>query len=403
MNVWENCYSDKVRNLRPSPIREILNVVRQPGMISFAGGMPAPEVFPVEEFFVDEALLRAQGGEVLQYGTTEGDPRLREFVAKWQEKRLGRVVGLDEMLLTTGSQQVLDLVGWALIDKGDVVIVEDPTYLSALSVFANHGAEFFSVPMDGEGMMVDKLPEVVERVRASGRQPKLIYTIANFQNPAGATMALSRRERLAEVSAGCSLPVLEDDPYGYVRYDGEHLPSVFAFDKTGNVMYSGSFSKILSPGTRVGWVSGNACIIRQLAIFKQFTDICSSPITQAMVYEYCKNGYLDSHLPKIIENYRVKRDAMQKSLEKHLAPLGVTWVKPEGGFFFWLDFGGVDADLLARKALEKKVAFIPAAPFCVDKRSAKRHGRLNFTYSKPNVIDEGILRLAGGIRELRGL
>lgn len=400
-NAWENNYSSKVKNLRPSPIREILDVVRQPGMISFAGGMPAPEIFPVNEFFMDESVLKAQGKEVLQYGTTEGDPRLRQFLAEWQAPRLGGVVGDKEMILTTGSQQVLDLVGWALIDPGDIIITEDPTYLSALSVFTNHGAQYETVPMDGEGMIVDLLPEKIEKVRAEGKSPKFIYTIVNFQNPAGATMTVERRKKLAAISEEYGVPILEDDPYGYVRYDGEHLPSVFSFDKACNTIYAGSFSKILSPGTRIGWVSGDAGILRQLAIFKQFVDICSSPITQALVYEYCKNGFLDSHLPTIIDNYRVKRDAMQESLEKHLTPLGVTWVKPEGGFFYWLDFGGVDSGELARRALDKKVAFIPGEPFCVDKSIAKKFGRVNFTYAAPDVIDDGISRLADAIREMK--
>ncbi len=401
-NVWQNKLSNKAKNVRPSPIREILDVVRQPGMISFAGGMPAPEIFPVDKFFADSAFLKAQGKEILQYGTTEGDPRLREFVAKWQAPRLGRVVEKNEILLTTGSQQVLDLIAWALIDPGDTVIVEDPTYLSAISVFSNHGAQYATVPMDGEGMIVSKLPEIIEGLQAHGKTPKFIYTIVNFQNPAGATLSVERRKELAAVSEKYGVPILEDDPYGYVRYDGEHLPSIFSFDKAGNTIYSGSFSKILSPGTRIGWASGNAEIIRQMAIFKQFTDICSSSVTQALVYEYCANGYLDEHLPVIIENYRVKRDAMQASMERHLAPLGVTWVKPEGGFFFWPDFGGVDVTVLARKALEKKVAFIPAEPFCIDRASATRNGRLNFTYSQPEVIEDGVSRLATAIKELKG-
>ena len=401
-DVWQNKLSNKAKNVRPSPIREILDVVRQPGMISFAGGMPAPEIFPVDKFFADSAFLKAQGKEILQYGTTEGDPRLREFVAKWQAPRLGRVVEKNEILLTTGSQQVLDLIAWALIDPGDTVIVEDPTYLSAISVFSNHGAQYATVPMDGEGMIVSKLPEIIEGLQAHGKAPKFIYTIVNFQNPAGATLTVERRKELAAVSEKYGVPILEDDPYGYVRYDGEHLPSIFSFDKAGNTIYSGSFSKILSPGTRIGWASGNAEIIRQMAIFKQFTDICSSSVTQALVHEYCANGYLDEHLPVIIENYRVKRDAMQASMERHLAPLGVTWVKPEGGFFFWPDFGGVDVTVLARKALEKKVAFIPAEPFCIDRASATRNGRLNFTYSQPEVIEDGVSRLATAIKELKG-
>lgn len=400
-SIWENSYSKKAKNLRPSPIREILNVVRQPGMISFAGGMPAPEIFPVDSFFMDSSLLKAQGADVMQYGTTEGDPRLRRFIAEWQAARLGRIVMDDEIILTTGSQQALDLLGWALIDEGDTVIVEDPTYLSALSVFVNHGANLAPVPLDDEGLMTDHLPEVIERLKREGRGPKFIYAIVNFQNPSGATMPVARRRILAEISERYGVPVIEDDPYGYIRYDGEHLPSVFSFHSSGGVVYCSSFSKILSPGARIGWVSGEPGIIRQLAVFKQFADLCSSPITQAMTYEYCKNGCLDSHLPVIIDNYRVKRDAMEESMRCHLSPLGVTWTKPEGGFFFWLDFGGVNSSELAKRALDKKVAFIPSRPFSVDKANADRYGRVNFTYSPPGIIEDGTLRLAEAVREMK--
>lgn len=400
-NAWESNYSAKIKNLRPSPIREILSVVKQPGMISFAGGMPAPEIFPVDEFFANDAIMRSQGQEIMQYGTTEGDPRLRRFLAEWQEPRLGRAVNDKEIILTTGSQQALDLLGWAMIDAGDIVITEDPTYLSALSVFVNHGASFAGIPMDEHGMIVSRIPGTIEKLRSDGKSPKFIYTIANFQNPGGATMSIERRKELAEVSEKYKVPVFEDDPYGYVRFDGEHLPSIFSFDKAGNVMYGGSFSKILSPGTRIGWVCGSANIVRQMAIFKQFTDLCSSPVTQAMAFEYCKNGSLDSHLPVIIGNYRVKRDAMQRSLEKYLSPLGVSWVKPEGGFFYWLDFGGINSSELARRALDKQVAFIPGEPFCVNKATGERYGRVNYTFSKPDVIEEGVRRLAKAITELK--
>jgi 2-aminoadipate transaminase len=370
-------------------------------MISFAGGMPAPEIFPVDSFFVDSSLLKAQGADVMQYGTTEGDLRLRRFIAEWQAARLGRIVGDDEIILTTGSQQALDLLGWALIDEGDTVIVEDPTYLSALSVFVNHGANLAPVPLDGEGLMTDHLPGVIERLKLEGQRLKLIYTIVNFQNPSGATMQVARRRKLAEISERYGVPVIEDDPYGYIRYDGEHLPSIFSFHGSGGVVYCSSFSKVLSPGTRIGWALGESGIIRQLAVFKQFADLCSSPITQTMTYEYCKNGYLDAHLPVIINNYRVKRGAMEESMMRHLSPLGVTWAKPEGGFFFWLDFGGIDSSELARRALDKKVAFIPSRPFRVDKANADGHGRVNFTYSSPDIIEEGTLRLAEAGREMK--
>ncbi len=402
-NVWENCLSAVAKNTRPSPVREILKVITQEGMISFAGGMPAPEVFPVEEFYEGASVLRDKGRTVLQYGITEGDPDLRNFLASWSAKRMGRTAAADEIILTTGSQQAIDLIAWSLIDPGDVIITEDPTYLAALSAFSNHGATFESVPMDSDGMITDELPALINKIRSSGRKPKLIYTVVNFQNPSGVCLSVERRKRLAEISSDMGVPVFEDDPYGYLRYDGEHLPSVYSFDPEGAVIYAGSFSKILSPATRIGWIIGNKRIIRQLTVFKQSTDICSSPITHSLAYEYCRKGYLDSHLPKILKNYAVKRDAMQKSFETHLYPLGVKWVKPAGGFFFWLDFGkNADTRKLAVKALEKKVAFIPAEPFCVNTENAGRYGRFNFSYSDPETIEKGAVRLAETIKDTGG-
>lgn len=398
---WQKNFSAAARKTRPSPVRELLKVIKQPGMISFAGGMPAPEVFPIEQFAEGSEKLVSEGTSLLQYGTTEGYDPLRTFLAQWTAPRLGREVALEEMLLTTGSQQVLDLFAWAMIDPGDVVIVEDPSYMAALTAFYNHGADFASVPVDGGGMVVSELPALIERLRKEGKRPKFIYTIVNFQNPAGSTMTTDRRKELAAIAERYELTVFEDDPYGYVRFDGDHLPSIFSFDKAGNTIYAGSFSKILSPGVRVGWVSGPEKIIRQMAVFKQAVDLCSSPITQVLTYEYCRKGYLDAHLPNIVENYRKKRDAMEESFRKHLAPQGITWVKPEGGFFYWLNTGGIDSGELARKALEKKVAILPGAPFCVNPEAGVHAARVNYTYSQPDVIEEGVKRLAEAIQEMK--
>lgn len=398
---WKELFSSAARKTRPSPVRELLKVIKQPGMISFAGGMPAPEVFPIDQFAEGSEKLVSDGTSLLQYGTTEGFEPLRTFLAKWTAPRMGREVELDEILLTTGSQQVLDLFAWAMIDPGDVAIVEDPSYMAALTAFYNHGADFASVPVDGEGMVVSELPALIERLRKEGKKPKFIYTIVNFQNPAGATMTVERRRELAAIAERYGLAIFEDDPYGYVRFDGEHLPSIFSFDKAGNTIYAGSFSKILSPGVRIGWVSGPKDIIRQMAVFKQAVDLCSSPITQVLTYEYCRKGYLDSHLPNIIKDYRVKRDAMEESFRKHLAPQGITWVKPEGGFFYWLNTGNIDSGELARKALEKKVAILPGAPFCVNPAAGVHAARVNYTYSKPDVIEEGVSRLAQAIQEMK--
>ena len=398
---WKNNFSEAARKTRPSPVRELLKVIKQPGMISFAGGMPAPEVFPIDQFAEGSEKLVSDGTSLLQYGTTEGFEPLRTFLSKWTAPRMGREVELDEILLTTGSQQVLDLFAWAMIDPGDVAIVEDPSYMAALTAFYNHGADFASVPVDGEGMVVSELPALIERLRKEGKKPKFIYTIVNFQNPAGATMTVDRRRELAAIADRYGLVIFEDDPYGYVRFDGEHLPSIFSFDKAGNTIYAGSFSKILSPGVRIGWVSGPKDIIRQMAVFKQAVDLCSSPITQVLTYEYCRKGYLDSHLPNIIKDYRVKRDAMEESFRKHLAPQGITWVKPEGGFFYWLNTGNIDSGELAKKALEKKVAILPGAPFCINPEAGIHAARINYTFSKPDVIEEGVSRLAQAIQEMK--
>ena len=398
---WKNNFSEAARKTRPSPVRELLKVIKQPGMISFAGGMPAPEVFPIDQFAEGSEKLVSEGTTLLQYGTTEGFEPLRTFLARWTAPRMGREVELDEILLTAGSQQVLDLFAWAMIDPGDIAIVEDPSYMAALTAFYNHGADFASVPVDGEGMVVSKLPALIERLRKEGKKPKFIYTIVNFQNPAGATMTVERRRELAAIADRYGLVIFEDDPYGYVRFDGEHLPSIFSFDKAGNTIYAGSFSKILSPGVRIGWVSGPKDIVRQMAVFKQAVDLCSSPITQALTYEYCRKGYLDSHLPNIVKNYRGKRDAMEESFRKHLAPQGITWVKPEGGFFYWLNTGNIDSGELARKALEKKVAILPGAPFCVNPAAGVHAARVNYTYSQPDVIEEGVSRLAQAIQEMK--
>ncbi len=398
--IWQENFSSIAKNNRPSPIREMLALIKKPEMISFAGGMPAPEIFPVDKFYEGAHILKDDGQNLLQYGTTEGYPPLKEFLASWTAPRMGRKVSGQEMLITTGSQQALDLFAWSLLDEGDYVITEDPTYLAALTVFFNHGGKFLSVPMDRDGMQVELLPDIIRKARSEGKKVKFIYTIVNFQNPAGSTMSLERRKRLVEISKEFGIPICEDDPYGYVRFDGEHLPSIFSFHDEGGVVYAGSFSKILSPGTRVGWITGPKEIIRNLTVFKQATDLCSSTITQALVAEYCMKGHLEAHLPVIIDNYRIKRDAMEKSFEKHLAPLGVTWVKPDGGFFYWLNFPGVDTNKLFERSVEKNVAFVPGGPFCPSQGTGIHNARLCYTFPSPETIEEGVRRLAEAVNEL---
>ena len=396
--VWESNFSNKALNVRPSPIREMLSVVRQPGMISFAGGMPAPDVFPVKEFHEGTEVFLRDGPSLLQYGTTEGFTPLKEFLSEWTAPRMGRRVSTDEMLLTSGSQQVLDLMGWAMIDPGDYIITEDPSYLAALTAFHNHGSRFIGIPTDAEGMVVEMLPEKIEKARSKGKKIKFIYTIVNFQNPAGCTLSLERRKKLVEISNKYGSP------------SSRMTPTVmFVLTATTFLPYSPltrrwrDLRRLLledpGPGTRIGWCSGSSDIIRKLTVFKQATDLCSSPISQALIYEYCKKGYLDGHLPKIIADYRTKRDAMEDSFEKYLPLDEVSWVKPEGGFFYWIDMPNIDAEVLFKKAIEKKVAFVIGAPFFAN-GGGEHNARINYTYSTPDDIEEGVKRLGEAMREM---
>ena len=398
----DEMFSTCAHNLRPSAVRELLKVIKQPNMISFAGGMPAPTIFPVEKFAEGAHLLKDEATNLLQYATTEGDIPLREALIKFMAPRLGREVALNEILITTGSQQALDLFSWTMFDKDDVIITEDPTYMAALNTFSNHGAKAVGVPCDGDGMLMDELVATIRRLQAEGKKIKAIYTIVNFQNPGGMTMSVERRQQLSDIADEYGIPIFEDDPYGFVRYEGEHLPSIFSFNKNNNVLYAGSFSKILAPGARIGWVIGPENIIRKMTVFKQSTDLCSSSIDQALVREYCQKGYLEQHLPVICATYKERRDAMQKAMEEHLAPLGCTWVKPQGGFFFWLNFGqGVDCQEVARVCLEKKVAFVVGTAFCVNPETGRNYARINFTYSEPDVLEEGVRRMAQALKELK--
>jgi 2-aminoadipate transaminase len=285
------------------------------------------------------------------------------------------------------------------VDKGDFVITESPTFLGTTIDMYNHGANFICIPCDSDGMIVDKIPEEVERVRAGGHKVKYIYTIANFQNPLGCTMSLARRKKLVEIAQHHNLLILEDDPYGYVRFEGEAMPSLFSLDDKGIVVYAGSFSKILAPGTRVGWCVGNAEIIRKMTVFKQGVDTSTSIVSQAIVYEYCRKGYLDQFLPKIINHYRKKRDDMETALQKYLPKGEVNYNKPSGGFFYWLSTPSIKTDDLFDRAIEKKVAFVKGEPFFPN-GGGDHEFRMCYTFASPEQTYEGIKRLGEAMEEL---
>ncbi|AER66546.1 putative transcriptional regulator, GntR family [Thermovirga lienii DSM 17291] len=398
-NFLESLYSQATFNLKPSPIREMLHLIRRPGMISFAGGMPDPEIFPVEQFKEAAGILDREGKDVLQYGTTEGYLPLKEFLAEWTAPKMGRKLATDEILITTGSTQIVDLLSWVLIDKGDWVICEEPTFLGATLTMRNHGASFLTVPCDENGMKVDMIPEMVEKARKEGKKVKFIYTIVNFHNPLGCDLSLERRKKLIEIAEKYNLLILEDDPYGYVRFDGEEIPSIFSMDTSGRVVFACSFSKILAPGTRVAWCAGNKEVIRKMTVFKQGVDVCTSVVAQAMVYEYCRLGHLDSFLPKIIDHYRKKRDAMEEAFRKYLPQGEVKWLTPRGGFFYWLETPKVKAKDLFEKAVEKKVAFVLGEPFFPN-GGGEHNFRMCFTFASKEQTEEGISRLGEALREL---
>ncbi len=398
-DLVEHLLSRSAKNIKPSPIREILHLIRKPGMISFAGGMPDPEIFPVEQFQEAASIISREGKDILQYGTTEGYPPLKEFLCNWTTPKMGRKLQDDEILITSGSSQVIDLLCWALIDEGDYVICEEPTFLGATGTMFNHGANFLTIPCDENGMLVDLLPDIIEKNISAGKKIKFIYTIVNFHNPLGCDLSLERRKKLLEIAKRYGIIILEDDPYGYIRYEGKDVSSIFSMDTDGIVVFACSFSKILAPGTRVAWCAGNRDIIRKMAIFKQGTDTCTSVVAQAIVWEYCRLGYLDSFLPKIIDHYRKKRDQMETAFHAYLPLDRISWLKPKGGFFYWMTTPGIRADDLLQKAIEKKVAFVLGSAFYPTGSGGINNFRMCFTFASPEMTDLGVKRLGEAIRE----
>lgn len=395
--------SQRARGMTSSAIRELLKLMEDPEIISFAGGLPAPEVFPLGALEAAVGRVLAQpGGAALQYGATEGFGPLRELLVRHMA-RYGIEVEPANVLVTTGAQQALDLVGKTLLNPGDRVATEDPTYLGAIQAFTACQAEFLTVPIDDEGLRVDRLEDAL---RAAA---KFVYVLPNFQNPAGVTLGLARRRRLVELCAHYGTPIVEDDPYGQLRYEGDHLPSLVSLDAElngcahgqrsfrGGVLYLGTLSKTLAPGLRVGWVVAPAEVIAKLTQMKQGADLHTSTFAQCVAYETARGGFLDQHVRLIRGVYRERRDAMLAALERHFPP-GVSWTRPQGGLFLWVTLPrSLDAGRLVAEALRAKVAFVPGSAFHA--RGGGAHTlRLNFSYSTPEVIEEGIRRLAGVLR-----
>ncbi len=401
--AWKSRYALRTLRTKGSTIRELLKLTQRPEVISFGGGLPAPEVFPVKRF--EEAchtVLEEHGAQALQYGATEGYEPLRELIAQ-NLGRYGIVAKSENVLITAGSQQALDLIGKLLIDSGDRVLVEAPTYLGALQAFTVYGAQYVSVPVDDNGLRTDQLESALRQ------RPKFMYILPNFHNPAGVTLSEERRHELIFLADRHGIPIIEDDPYGQLRYEGEHLPPLVVLDHktfrrydeltSGNVMYLSTFSKTLAPGIRLAWIVAPSEVISRLVLLKQAADLQTATFNQMVAYEVAKDGFLDQHVKLIREIYRERRDVMLRALEEFF-PSEVTWTHPQGGLFLWITMpAGSDCRSLFRAALAEDVAFVPGDCFYAnDAAKGCRHMRLNFSFCGTEQIREGIRRLSVAVK-----
>jgi 2-aminoadipate transaminase len=397
---WEHRFAQRTQKMKGSAIRELLKLVEQPDVISFAGGLPAPDVFPIEELRAAcDRVLTTKGAMALQYGSTEGYTPLREMIAR-HSLRYGIDVSADNILITGGSQQALDLLGKIFINRGDRILVESPTYLGALQAWNAYGAEYVPVPSDENGMNPDYLEEALRT------GPKFMYVLPNFQNPTGVTITLERRKRILELADRYGVPIIEDDPYGQLRFEGEHLPSLNVLDSQarsgdatylGNVIYLSTFSKILAPGLRLAWVIAPSEVIRKLVLAKQGADLHTATFNQVVAHEVGQHGFLDQHILTIRRVYHERRDVMLEALEEHM-PKGVKWTRPQGGLFLWVTLPPeINTDELFKEAVAEKVAFVPGSGFHPNGGGTNTM-RMNFSFPTPAQTNEGIARLSRVIR-----
>ncbi|MEA2390158.1 MAG: 2-aminoadipate transaminase [Solirubrobacteraceae bacterium] len=388
--------------MRSSAMRDMMAIIERPDVISLAGGLPDTSTFPPESYAALMQTIAAEScARALQYGPTEGLSVVHRCIEEVMAAE-GMAIDTDDVLVTSGGQQVIDLMCKVLIDPGDVILAEAPTYPGAVPTFGAYQADVLQVEMDRDGMRVDLLEERLDALDAEGRRPKFIYTVPNFQNPAGVTMSLPRRERLVHIARERELLLLEDNPYGLLRYEGERLPTLFELDGGEFVVYLGTFSKILSPGLRLGWTVAPRPILEKMNVGKQGADLCSSSITQHFVAAYFEAGPWDKYLRSLIEIYQRRRDVMLDALAEHF-PRESEWTHPQGGLFIWATLPDyIDTtDLLAR-ALSENVAFVPGRAAYVDGRGGSSM-RLNFSGVGEDDIREGVRRIGAVVTEQVGL
>ncbi len=394
---YSEFFADRVKPMKGSAIREMFKRMADPEIISLAGGNPAAELFPGDELSkIAGKILMTSPVTALQYGTTDGYPKMKEC-AKQRAQKAGAYSEGDEILIMTGANQGIDLTAKALINKGDKIIVEDPSFIGSLNAFRSYECELIGAEVESDGMNMDKLEEALEK--NSG--VKLIYTIPTFQNPTGTTMSLEKRKRLLELASKYNVLILEDNPYGDLRFSGEDVPALKSLDTEGRVIYAGSFSKILSPGMRLGYIVGPAQLFEKIEMLKQVNDVHTPMITQLMCVEFMKKYNIDKYIEKNRQLYGKKCRVMLDAMEETFPKGKVEWTEPEGGIFLWCTCPGIeDITPVVNACLEKKVAIVPGSNFAVDINAPSNKFRLNYSAVEPAKIEEGVRRLGAVLTEL---
>jgi 2-aminoadipate transaminase len=397
INSIDHFLSQSARGMKRSAIREILKLLQKPGMISFAGGLPSPETFPVNDLKeIALEVLEKEGAFALQYSTTEGDPLLRQMLVD-RHNRQGLNIGIENIVITTGSQQALDLIARIFIDPGDNVLCGLPSYLGGINAFVSYGAKMKGIPLDDHGMRPEELENAVITLKELGRKIKFIYLIPDFQNPAGITLPESRRLKIIEIAEKHDLLIVEDSPYREIRFEGKSQQQMYGLDRTGRVITLCTFSKIFAPGFRVGWVIGQPLILDKIVLAKQTADLCTSAFLQRILARYIEKGLLEINLPKTIILYRERRDFMLHCLTRYM-PDEVIWTKPEGGLFLFVTMPArLNAASVLKKAIDHNVAFVDGSTFfCNDQ--GHNTMRINFSYSDRAEIEAGVERLSKVIK-----
>jgi 2-aminoadipate transaminase len=394
----ERLYSDRAGKMRKSVIRELLKVTQDPEIISFAGGLPNPISFPVEDLEnVIDTVMEHHGKTALQYGTTQGLDDLRELVSERAIKDSVETTA-ENVIITSGSQQALDCIAKMLLNPGDTALVGLPTYLGGINAFRSYESNLTGIPLDKDGMKMDILEDTIKKLLKDEITPKFIYVVPTFQNPAGVIMPKSRRKKLIDIANEYDLLIVEDDPYSKLTYDVPPIKPIKAYDDEGRVIFISTFSKILAPGLRLAWTIASDEITRKMIICKQALDLCTNPFNQFIASEFIRRGSLDLHIMKICEMYKLKRDIMMSAMEKYF-PEGYICYKPKGGMFAWPTLPkGIDTETLFLDAIKQKVAYVHGKAFHVD-GGGERSMRLNFSYSKNEQIEEGMKRLGNVIKE----